>query len=224
MIVGVVGACVACTLVLPVTPRTYYHQRYVLPFVACILFALPSILHETLRAVFGERWKAVAGVLAAMALISLGLATPARMWRLDNDAHNIDDVQVAFGRSLARMRPNHVVWVIDAGASRYFAGSFVVDLMGLNTPEILDRRRDAFLGAHPPRRIEIVPGWNRVDIENGPWPAMSFAATTQYTVSSFTEMARHTIIGCPRGGLGVLNVQGRWTHRFACPTSSAMRR
>ena len=106
-----------------------------------------------------------AGVAVGVVVIVMGAvllaSAPARYRRLSNDARNIDDVQVAFGRALATAPPAATAWVVDAGASRYFGRAFVVDLMGLNTFELLKPGAEAFLDRHPPSYLDVFPGGRR---------------------------------------------------------------
>ena len=155
----------------------------------------------------------------AAALVMLGVvldATPARYRRLSNDARNIDDVQVAFGRALGMAAASDNAWVVDAGASRFFGKPFIVDLMGLNTPEILAPGAQAFLDEHPPRYLDVFPGWSSIEIKAATMPVRSFESSTRYTVTSNPLMRRHVLVSCePAGTFGRVNVRRR-AFTFRC--------
>ncbi|MEQ1898214.1 MAG: hypothetical protein ABL971_12585 [Vicinamibacterales bacterium] len=214
---GTAFCAVSFALVRPVDPHAFYHQRYALPGAALILFALPILVHAVL-APLGRRLAtglAVASVVVALTVAAAGV--PARAARLANDARNIDDVQVAFGRALGEEPAARTAWVVDAGASRYFGRPFVVDLMGLNTPEMLDSPQ-RYLDAHPPSYLDVFPGWSRVEGEAADSGApITFATTTPYTVTSDPRMRQHSLLRCgPPGSEGRMVVRNRdWPFRCA---------
>ena len=99
----------------------------------------------------------------ALMVLTMVVDGPRRYRQLENDARNIDDIQVALGKSLAGGASDQSVWAVDAGAVRYFGTPFVVDLLGLNTDALLGLDAQGFLDRHPPRFIEVVPGWSALD-------------------------------------------------------------
>jgi hypothetical protein len=155
---GIVFCAVSFALTPPIDPDSFYHQRYILPALPFIVAALPllaaAVVSSSTRA-FAARWSGA--VAAALCLASALHVFPARARRLSNDARNIDDVQVAFGRALANARPDDVAWVVDAGASRFFGRAFVVDLIGLNTPALLMPDAQSFLDRHAPAFLDLFP-------------------------------------------------------------------
>jgi hypothetical protein len=214
---GMAFCAVSFALVHPVDPAAFYHQRYVLPALLPIVPALPLLAHEIVG-----RLEARAGALGRVALaviiaVVLVYATPSRYRRLANDAQNIDDVQVAFGRALSGAAASENAWVVDAGASRFFGSPFVVDLIGLNTPELLTAQAQSFLDGHPPRYLDVFPGWSQVEADGAiVMPARSFAASTIYTVTSFSPMRQHLLLSCePPGTSGRLTIRGR-AFTFRC--------
>lgn len=216
VLVGVLGSAVSCALIPPIDPPAFYHQRYVLPFVAAILAGAPGVWLDAIPRAHLSRLRPLVLALVAALFVDAALHAPARIAHLANDTRNIDEVQVAIGRRLAHARPAHTTWVVDAGASRYFGRGYFVDLMGLNSPAILDDRRARFLGAHRPSALEIVPGWAELRRERGaPWP-MSRVATEHYTVTSSPIMARHFLVGCPPGKRGAIGLRTGWGTRFRC--------
>jgi hypothetical protein len=143
---------------------------------------------------------------------------PQRAHHLSNDAQNIDDVQVAFGRALAEYREADTVWVVDAGVSRFFGHAFVVDTLGLNTPQMLGPGAQAYLDLHPPKLLDVFPGWSRIETDaHAPrLPVRAFETTTPYSVTSMQSMRMHFLFTCaPQGLLGRFFVRSR-SFGFRC--------
>jgi hypothetical protein len=213
---GMVFCAVSFALIPPVDPPAFYHQRYVLPGVMLAIAALPVLADNVLTRFVTQAPRAVAPVLA-LALAAAALAAfPARARHLANDARNIDDVQVAFGRELSSRPPTATVWAIDAGAIRFFGSPFVVDMIGLNTPELLGPDAQNYLNAHEPAYLDYFPGWSRIEV-NAPvqLPARAFVAKTPYTVTSAASMRTHVLVTCtPPQLAGRFVVRGRpWEFR-----------
>lgn len=209
--------CVASfALVHPVDPQAFYHQRYVLPALLPLTAAAPFLVRELAGAV-RVRPRAAAAILVAILAAWMAYAAPARFRRLSNDARNIDDVQVAFGKALSETSASDVVWVVDAGAIRYYGAPLVVDLMALNTFELLGPGAQQFLDRHPPRYLDVFGGWSSVKTEGeDDLVSRSFVASTAYTVTGFPEMRQHTLVVCrPAGRRGVIDVRGR-AFSFRC--------
>jgi hypothetical protein len=211
------GLCVlSFVLVPPIDPVAFYHQRYALPGVALLLAAAPPLLVWALSLVPTRirRWAGAA--VAAAAALGLALDAPGRLSHLENDAHNIDDVQVTEGRALASAPPDARVWAVDAGAIRYFGRAFVVDMMGLNSWQILGSGAGAFLAGHPPAFLEVVPGWSALEPLDQPGgEAHRYLPTTPYTVTSFPDMQLHVLVRCASGSAGTFHLRGR-SYPFAC--------
>lgn len=190
---------ISFVLVPPVDPGAFYHQRYVLPTVPLLVGAVPQLAHRLIASCLRPAHHRVARLAVLTLLVaSVLVGSSTRYPRLANDARNIDDVQVAIGRVLANAPASDVVWVTDAGAIRYFGNGFVVDLIGLNTPEMLGPDAQAYLDAHPPRYIEIVPGWMRLDeASSQKLEAQHFTPSTPYTVTGFLEMSSQWLARCP---------------------------
>lgn len=123
----------------------YYWLRWALP--AEPLWLVPSAVGAGVlwdgTALRLERFAPVVRRVAAAALLlGVALATPGRVaGRAEQYAwncRNIEEVQVAMGRWVAaNVAPDEAVLVNDAGAIRYFGGRRTVDLIGLNTHEVL---------------------------------------------------------------------------------------
>lgn len=213
-------AYAACSFILipPVDPAAFYHQRYVLPAVPFLLigiglgvrFVVPRMpSHARSLSVC-----AIAGLVACIYVVD----GAERFSELSNDAKNIDDVQVQVGFRLGEMPENSTAWVVDAGATRYFANGYVVDMIGLNTPQILTDGRAEYLASHPPNVIEVVPGFNAVPEEVLALMRLEeFEPTTRYTVTSYQPMKLHVLAHCRAGIVGsVLVGPRRADYDFAC--------
>jgi hypothetical protein len=196
-----VFCAVSFLLVRPVDPGAFYHQRYVLPVLPLFVVSAPVLLNGALKRLLPDRTHLVwiSGAIMLLMVVSLVTDGPKRYTRLSNDAKNIDDIQVELGKSLAAMPADQSVWVMDAGAVRYFGSAFVVDLLGLNTDAMLGPRAQAFLDQHPPRFVEVIPGWSGLDDESRVrLRGRLFAPSTRYTVSGFSDlpMQRHLLMHC----------------------------
>jgi len=209
---------VSFVLVRPIDPGAFYHQRYVMPVLPLIVVSLPALIDAALGFLVRSR-TGLAGARAAVLVLlvaALLVHAPVRYARLDNDARNIDDVQVAEGRALASAPPDHVVWAVDAGAIRYFGSPFVVDLIGLNNADVLGPGAQTFLDARRPRFIEVVPQWSALDPPSSQrLRAHAFSPSTPYTVTNFLPTQQHFLVRCEAHVGGILQVRGR-AFAFSC--------
>lgn len=198
LLAGLSFCAVSFVLVPPVDPRAFYHQRYVLPALGLMVAALPVLVASALERFMPRLARQPAQVaMLGLLVLSVLVVSPFRYQALSNDAHNIDDVQVNIGRRLASTEPDQVVWAIDVGAVRYFGNAFVVDLIGLNSAEILGPAAQSFLDRYPPRYIEAVPRWSSVNLPpNHRLTATHFRTSTPYTVTSFAPMQEHWLVLC----------------------------
>lgn len=215
---GLTFCAISFVLVRPVDPDALYHQRYLLPVVPLIVAGVAVLASQALSHFF-DPVSARAGRVVVLALLAVSVLveTPQRYERLASDTRNIDDVQVAVGQALASAAPTDVVWAVDAGAVRYFGNAFVVDLMGLNNAQLLGAQAQAFLDAHPPTYIEVVPTWSMTDEKSArELDGRLFQPSTEYTVTSFPAMRRHWLVHCPPTFVGgELRVRARLFH-FSC--------
>jgi hypothetical protein len=213
------GALVFCTvsfaLVRPIDPGALYHQRYVLPVLPLFVIAMPVLVDAALKRVVATGALRTWGLAVVLSLFMAAIVVdgPVRYEHLANDAKNIDDVQVALGKSLAAADHEHTVWAVDAGAVRYFGSAFVVDLIGLNNSVVLGSSAQEFLDQHPPRFIEVVPGWSQLDEKSErELTGALYRPATPYTVSGFPNlpMQRHFLARCDDAALrGRILVRGR---------------
>jgi hypothetical protein len=174
------------------------------------------LVHEAARVVRFQRAGLITWLAACLMAVVLFRAAPERYRRLANDARNIDDVQVALGTALATAAARDAAWVVDAGASRYFGRAFVVDLMALNTFQLLSPEPQAYLDQHPPRYFDVLGPWSEVTFDGeGDSTKQSFTASTPYTVTSDEAMRTHTLVACVPGARGHMRVLRR-TFAFRC--------
>jgi hypothetical protein len=213
---GLTFCAVSFALVHPADPTAFYHQRYALPALAAIVGSIPLLVHESARALRLPKAGLITWLAACVMAATLIQAAPARYRRLANDAQNIDDVQVAFGKALASASPRDAAWVVDAGAPRYFGRAFVVDLMALNTFQLLSSEAQVYLDQHPPRYLDAFREWSAVafDGEKG-WAEQSFTTSTPYTVTTHESMRTHTLVSCVPGARGRVLIRQR-TFAFRC--------
>jgi hypothetical protein len=210
---GLLLCAVSFALIRPNDPLAFYFQRYVLPAVALLIGALPVVILAFV-AQLPPRAMVIARTVLVVVLAAVVIrASPARYQHLTNDAQNIDDVQVAMGRALASAAPHQNVWIVDAGAPRFFGNAFVVDLMGLNTPEMLQDPQ-AYLNSRSPSYVDLFRGWSSIDADRV-FPQQSFQTTTPYTVTSSQAMHQHVLVRCaPEGAHGtVRTIRGHYAFR-----------
>jgi hypothetical protein len=180
-------------LIAPIDPAAFYHQRYLLPAVPLLLVAL---------AIGGFGWGArlpkrfaalpIAALLALAAVGAVRTIGPESR-HLHNDVRNINEVQRRIGERLrASLPPGTWVAATDAGAVRYFSRLPVLDVLGLNTPQML-QPDESFLRAHPVAAIVLLPAWFRVLDQEKIVPV--FGATTEgYTVTSDRTMGAQVVL------------------------------
>jgi hypothetical protein len=213
---GAAFCAISFALVPPVDPPAFYHQRYALPGAATMIVGVPLLLDAVLASLPQPSVRRLTAVAIALFALLLLAATPARARRLSNDARNIDDVQVAFGKALGAAPRDGSAWVVDAGASRFFGRPFVIDTIGLNTPELIGPGAQQYLDAHPPAYLDAFPGWSSVELErDGAAAVRRFVATTPYTVTSAVSMEQLVLIECRHGARGRMAVRAR-VFAFTC--------
>jgi hypothetical protein len=220
LLTGTAFFSISFALVAPLGHTSFYFQRYALPGLPFVLIGLPLLIEVALRALPTPRTTWIRGAIVAALAVGLLAPLPARLHRLANDARNIDDVQVAEGKALAQAAPTQVVWAVDAGAIRYFGNAFVIDTLGLNTPEMLTADRARYLAQHRPHYFSIVGGgWSGLDEDSMRRMEVTvFRPTTPYTVIDYLPQAVHNLKRCPaephRGRYAVFGV----VNEFECGT------
>jgi hypothetical protein len=198
-LVGALAFCAVSFVVIPPTdPKVFASQRYVLPVLSLIVAALVVLLLSALQEVLPARSARLAhvGVLVLLVL-SVLVTARVRYGILDNDARNVDDLQVSIGKHLAAATPGQVAWMVDSGAARYFGGAFVVDLSGRNSAPLLGPGAQRYLDAHPPRYIELVPTRSAMDAAAGRGlTATHVQPSTPYTVASSPATQHRFLVDC----------------------------
>jgi hypothetical protein len=211
---GVAYCGISFFLVEPIDPNAFYHQRYALPGVFLMTAALLLIVGGIVR--HEPRLRLLLPVAVVTMAVPVALAAPARFTRIASDARNIDDVQVAMGKWLASSPATDNAWVVDVGAVRFFGSAYIVDLVGLNSPELLGRDAQKFLDAHPPKYIDIFKSWSDVARANAVMPARVFQTTTPYTVATYEPMRQHVVLTCEPGVEGRIETRrGKFDFRCA---------
>ncbi len=112
---------------------------------------------------------------------------------LHNDVRNINEVQRAIGEHLgATLPPGTPIAASDAGAIRYFSDLPTIDVIGLNTPEMLEFD-ERFVSEHPVAMLAILPAWFRSQ-EADRLEATFEARTERYTVTGNPSMAAQVVL------------------------------
>jgi hypothetical protein len=183
----------------------YYFHRYFQP---CIPFLVASWA-------MGAAWvvqKTAAGFrsdtgfglgkkvfLAAGALILLSsiIPWPGRMahWRelLAWNSRNIEEIHVTLGRWVEKnTEPSDVIATRDAGAVRYYGGRHTLDLMGLNSHDMLADPIEGFFRARPD--YIIMPDSSGYDESSREWRLFSMGARSIWIRPEFSADAeRYTV-------------------------------
>lgn len=139
----------------------FYWSRYALPALPFVL----ALVGAGTGALAGRAWPALvragaplpARAAAALALVACAIPwvrTPAavreRAALYSGNCENVNEMQVEAARWVrANVPPGRAVAVIDAGAMRFFGEHPVVDLVGLNTHEVLESGFEAVVAARP---------------------------------------------------------------------------
>jgi len=180
-------------IIAPRDPEAFYHVRYVLPVVPGLLVG-PAIGASSLGVRLPATMKNVPLlVLLGLSVVGAALSVGDQSWHLHKDVRNINEVQRAIGERLAQTEPPGT-WIAasDAGSVRYFSGLLTIDVMGLNTPPMLEHD-EAFIRAHPVSTLVVMPSWFRVTAGEG--LEVDFRVTTEdYTVTFDRRMATQLVV------------------------------
>ncbi len=199
------GAFLLANLLLidPADPAAFYHLRYLLPSVPLLLVALvvgASLGGAALPARFARFARAPVVALLGLTLVEAAIGVGPVSRHLHNDVRNINEVQRRIGVELgAALPPGTWIAASDAGAIRYFSDLPTVDVIGLNTPEML-APDDAFVQAHPVEALVVLPAWFRA-LETDRLETVLEATTGNYTVTGDPRMARQIVLRAKRGAL-----------------------
>lgn len=203
----VVGSGVVAT---PIT-ETFYSARYVHPAIPLLVVGAVRGAAVLVGAMLARRGYSRArplalasGAVVLLACASLVLELPRARQRLADDVTTIDRLQVRVGTWLASATaPTAVVWTIDAGAIRYWGQRRTVDLIGLNTPELVAGGR---VPEHWwPDTVVLIPAFFSLHVDGRAASRVAVFDVPRYTVSRFQGLRRHSVYRCaaPRpGGVG----------------------
>lgn len=152
-----------------------YHARYsllLLPWLFVWVTVGAKLLFDGIRELVGRRYSArVATLLAAGTLVvAAGLVVP--WWQGHRgilrqayraNCNEIQNAQVKMGKWIdEELDEDAVIAVSDAGALRYFSNRYVVDLRGLNTPDLIGRLdRVRKLHEYGVTHLVIWPNWHK---------------------------------------------------------------
>ena len=180
----------------PHDPWTFYGVRYLLPLVPPLTIAMAcSSLALTSESPGVRRFLPVAA-LVGIGLVGTAMTLPAMSAKLANDTRNIDELQVSAGRWIdAHVAPGAAVATNDAGAVRYVGNRWTLDMMGLNSPQLVWSGA-AYAKAHPVQAVVFMPAWfqpQRPDVVQ----IAHRVRTKFYTVTPNTAMAQQWIATCP---------------------------
>ena len=180
-------------LIDPIQPFAFYHQRYLMPALPLLLVGL-TLGAQRVASALPMRWsKAPLALLAFMSILQAGMSVTRESVHLHNDIRNINEVQRNLGEWLGAHLPEGT-WIAasDAGAIRYFSGLPTIDVLGLNTPEML-AHDEAFVRQHPVAMAAIMPAWVR-PVDPSQVVTIRAATTEDYSVTSSPIMATQFII------------------------------
>ena len=182
-------------LIDPVDPRAFYHMRYVLPGVPLILVALATGAYGLGGMRPGQLRFAPATLVVLLAMFDAARSIEPESRHLHNDVRNINEVQRTIGLWMHdNLEPRTWIAATDAGAIRYVSLLPTIDVLGLNTPQMLRKERGEFVRTHPVQAIAVMPAWFEPE-EDVRGLRMAFGAETRnYTVTSNPKMALQLVL------------------------------
>jgi hypothetical protein len=193
LLAGLVYLTANLYLINPRDPGAFYHQRYLLPAVPLMLVGLALGASRLGRFLSGHLAHAPLALLALLSLVQAGLTVRPESEHLHNDVRNINEVQRTLGMWLReRIAPGTWIAASDAGAIRYFSRLPTIDVLGLNTPEML-RHDETFIREHPVAAITVMPAWLRPR-EPEATRVLHSVRTGNYTVTRDANMAVQRVV------------------------------
>lgn len=193
LIAGLAYLAANLYLINPRDPGAFYHQRYLLPAVPLILVGLALGAWRLGRLLPDRGARAPMGLLALVSLLQAGLTVAPESRHLHNDVRNINEVQRALGVWLGeRIAPGTWIAASDAGAIRYFSELPTIDVLGLNTAEMLGHD-ETFIRGHPVAAIAVMPAWLRPR-EPEATRVLYSVRTDNYTVTRDANMAVQRVV------------------------------
>ena len=180
-------------IVRPVDPAAFYHQRYIMPAVP-LLIAGCIAGGISLTQWLGKDSRFAGGAFLIIGAAGSLITLPTVSAHMHNDIRNINEVQRAMGEWIgSHTEPHGWIAASDAGAIRYFSARPTIDLMGLNTPEII-WNSDEWIKSHPVNLLAFMPAW--LSVTNKNLTVVRTFTTHPYTVTSYPAMATQIIAEC----------------------------
>jgi hypothetical protein len=198
----------------PMDPLAFYHVRYVLPAVPLLLVAATVGASRLGKRLSSRTPWIPAAVLLLLSTVGLLTTVVPESRHLHNDVRNINEVQRRMADWMAAYIPAGP-WVAasDAGAIRYFSKHPTIDVLGLNTPEML-KQDEKFIRSHPVAVLALMGPWFR-PVGDAPIAVYFWAQTENYTVTSNPHMANQLIVGLePRMGPSPVRVRFQGMRQF----------
>lgn len=190
MIAGIVFLIANIALISPDDPIAFYHLRYLLPAVPLLIIGL-TIGVFLLGLELGKKYKRATVLLLVFVLMISFFQAMVTIKKVSahmhNDVRNINEVQRKIGEWMHYSIPRGT-WIAasDAGAVRYFSELPTIDVMGLNTPEML-RKNERFIKEHPVSAFVYIPEWFE-PIEKDIFQGRYYENTERYSVTANWKM------------------------------------
>jgi hypothetical protein len=138
---------------------------------------------------------APAALVALLAMFDAARTIAPQSRHLHNDVRNINEVQRTIGLWLHdNLEPRTWIAATDAGAIRYVSLLPTIDVLGLNTPEMLSAKRETFVRGHPVQAIAVMPAWFEPEKDVRGLRVAFGAETEDYTVTSNPKMALQLVL------------------------------
>jgi arabinofuranosyltransferase len=147
----------------------FYWNRYFQPIIPILAIplgiALGKLIQHTSKGFYStglrDRLQALGTlVLCLFPLVTLPSKFMTYAHRFSENCEDINQTQVKIGQWLAdNTETDAIIAANDAGAIRFFSQRPVIDLIGLNTHEVLSRGPFAILMEKRPRYVVIFPSW-----------------------------------------------------------------
>lgn len=182
-------------VVVPHDARIFYGVRYLLPIVPAltVVFAVGCVGLGNMLSARTRRIPIV--LLGLLSLTGTAITFRDMSWKLANDTRNMTELQIAAGKWLAQnVPPGQRVASNDAGGVRYFGKHWTLDMVGLNTPDML-WHANRYTREHPVAAMVFMPSWfmpHRTPELRLVWRGL----TRDYTVTGIPEMAEQWIMTC----------------------------
>jgi hypothetical protein len=177
----------------PLDPSSFYHIRYIMPAIPLLISGCAVGLLALVRFLHGNA-RIAAAIFLVTGIVGCAATLPHASARLHNDIRNINEVQVAMGEWVgAHTGPQAWIATSDAGAVRYFSNRPSIDLMGLNTPEVLVGGEE-WVKARPARILTFMPSWFQ-PVHQKLGTIREFT-TEPYTVTKWPQMATQIAAVC----------------------------